>query len=159
MKRARVLFVITYYYPYISGLTIYIQRLSENLAKKGTDCTVLCMQHDENLSNNDCVNGVTIKRASVLLRLGKGCISSNWIFEFWQLAQINDIILINLPQVEGAISACIGKMLNKKIVSIYHCDITLPSSFLNLLTQIVIDISSWITMTLSDKIVTNTKDY
>ena len=37
----RILHLLTYYRPHISGLTIYVERLSRGLAMAGHDVTVL----------------------------------------------------------------------------------------------------------------------
>lgn len=42
----RLLFALTYYRPYISGLTIYVQRLATELARRGHIVTVLSSQYN-----------------------------------------------------------------------------------------------------------------
>ena len=45
----KILEVLTYYRPWVSGLTIYVERLSRALVKQGHDVTVLTSQYDLSL--------------------------------------------------------------------------------------------------------------
>ena len=71
----RILAALTYYRPYISGLTIYAERLARALVQRGHAVTVLTMRHDDALPPDEVVDGVRIVRAPVLARLGKGLLA------------------------------------------------------------------------------------
>ena len=73
----KILFSLTYYYPHISGLTIYAQRLAEALAARGHQVTVLTSQHDPALPREDEHQGVRIVRVPVTFRIGKPCRDPN----------------------------------------------------------------------------------
>jgi hypothetical protein len=45
----KVLFSLTYYTPYVSGLTIYVSRIASKLSEKGIDVTILTSQHIKNI--------------------------------------------------------------------------------------------------------------
>lgn len=45
-----VLVALTYYRPWISGLTIYAERLGRGLAARGHHVTVLTSQYDRSLA-------------------------------------------------------------------------------------------------------------
>lgn len=68
----KILEVLTYYRPWVSGLTIYVERLSRALVELGHDVTVLTAQYDSDLPRYEVMDGVKIVRIPVLLRVGKG---------------------------------------------------------------------------------------
>src|SRR3989344_2059417 len=148
----RVLFSITYYTPYVSGLTIYVKRLAEELVKRGHECTVLCMRHDNNLADSETINGVRIVRANPLFRISKGFISWEWVVKSWLLTKSADVTIVNLPQAEGWMPAM---MTRNKVVAIYHCEIDLPNRFI----QAVLEGLNWLTLAVADKVITYTEDY
>ena len=43
----KILLVVNYYYPYISGLSEVVRLLAEDFAKQGHEVTVLCSNHDK----------------------------------------------------------------------------------------------------------------
>jgi len=54
----RLLIALTYYRPYTSGLTIYVERLATALVKRGHTVTVLTSQYDPSLPQRELLNGV-----------------------------------------------------------------------------------------------------
>lgn len=155
----KILFSLTYYTPYISGLTLYVKRLGEALVKKGYQVSVLTMNFDKKLIDQEIVKGVEVVRANYLVKVSKGFISFDWLVKSWQEAKKADVVFINLPQFEGIIPAIFGKIFGKKVISIYHCEVDLPSGFLNKLVQLGLTLSNWLTLAMSNTIVTYTKDF
>src|SRR3989344_5270106 len=115
----KILFSITYFDPYISGLTIYVVRLARALAKKGYTASVLCMQHDPRLSQKETRDGVIVYRAKPVMALSKGFLSLQWLFRSWKLVKEADAVIVNLPQFEGVVPALIGRLMGKKVIAIY----------------------------------------
>ena len=70
----KIVEVLTYYRPHISGLTIYVERLSKALACQGHEVTVLTSQYNKQLPLNEMMDGVRIKRVPVAFRVSKGVI-------------------------------------------------------------------------------------
>lgn len=157
----RLLFSLTYYTPYISGLTLYVKRLAEALAKKNYQVRILSMQYDKKLPNHysEEKGKVRIVRAKVLGQISKGFVSFDWLIKSWQEVKKNDIVIVNLPQFEGIISALLAKILGKKVISIYHCEVDLPDGIINNLIEWLLNISHFITLSLSNTVITNTKDF
>lgn len=154
MSGKKILFSISYYVPYVSGLTICAQRVAENLATDN-QVNVLCMRHDKLIVNSEIVKRVKITRANPLLKIGKGFISIDWLVKSWRLAKEADTIVINLPQFEGCIPAVVAKLFGKRIISIYHCEITIKNKVL----QIILDVANLLSVLISDKVVVYTMDY
>lgn len=154
-----ILFSLTYYTPYISGLTLYGARLIEQLAKRGHTMVVLCMQHTPSLSQKEQHANISILRAKPLFRLSKGFFSLQWVQQAWQQTQHADSIVVNLPQFEAVILALFARMWDKPLVVIYHCDILLPNTLGNRIVLFFLSLSHRITLASATRIVTYTEDF
>lgn len=154
-----ILFSLTYYTPYSSGLTLYVKRLAQELQKKENNITVLCMRHLSSLQASETINNISVKRAAPLFQISKGFFSLDWIFQSYTEVKKAEAVIINLPQFEGVIPALFGKLLGKKVISIYHCEVVLPAGFLNRAIQSLLNISNKVSLFLSETIITYTKDF
>jgi glycosyltransferase involved in cell wall biosynthesis len=155
----RILFSLTYYTPYISGLTLYVKRLAEALAKDGYQLSVISNQYDKKLKNKEIINKVRVIRAKPLFKISKGFISLDWIVRSWQEVGRHDAVIINLPQFEGIVPAVFGKIFGKKVISVYHCEVVLPPGFFNRLVNWLLNQANKLSLSLSDAVVTYTKDF
>ncbi len=155
----KILFSLTYYTPYISGLTLYVVRLAEALVRRGHSATVLCMQHDPSLPSKETVRKVRIVRAAPIARVSKGFFSVDWLRRSWEEVKEHDVVIVNLPQAEGFIPALMGKFMGKQVVAVYHCEVLLPDSFFNQVVQSLLEISNSVTLLLADTVVTYTRDF
>ena len=70
----KILQVLTYYRPHISGLTIYVERLSKALVAAGHEVTVLTSQAEKEWPRREVRDGVNIVRVPVAFRVSKGVI-------------------------------------------------------------------------------------
>lgn len=154
----KLLFSITYYHPYVSGLTICVKRLAEHFAQKHA-VSILTLQDKQSLLLEESINTVKVTRAVPLLKINKGFLSWDFIIKSFKLVQQHDVIVINLPQVEGIIPALFGRLLGKRVVTIYHCEVQLPQGIINSIIQGLLEVSHRLTLTLSHRIVTYTHDY
>lgn len=124
----KILFVLNYYYPYISGVSEYARMIAEELVKSGHECTVVCANHNK-LPKTETVNGVNVIRTPVLFKISKGTVSPKFISASKKLAKEFDVVNLHLPMLEsGIISKAIPK---EKTVITYHCDVNLPRGVLN----------------------------
>ncbi len=155
----RLLFSLTYYFPYSSGLTLYVKRLAEALAKHQFQVSVVSIQYKKELKLEETINGVRAVRAKPSLMISKGFISFDWIVKSWEEVRKADIVIISLPQFEGFIPALIGVILGKRIISIFHCEVVLPPGFFNKVVSILLSFSNFLTLAISGKIITYTKDF
>lgn len=132
----RIFIALTYYRPHISGLTIYVERLARALAANGHQVTVLTSHYQKDLPYREVLDGVTVIRHPVLLRLSKGCIMPGFLFRAWALMRQHDVISIHLPQAEGGPLAFIGQIIARKpVVLTHHSDLQLPKGILNRIIQ------------------------
>lgn len=155
----KILFSISYYTPYVSGLTLYVKRLAEELQKTGYQVSVVSNKYKQDLKEQETVNGVEIIRAKPLLAISKGFLSLDFILKSFQLVQENDTVIVNLPQFEGIFLAFFAKIFGKKLITVYHCEVKLPGSLINLFIETTLNVSNWLTLLLSDSVVTYTEDF
>ena len=122
----KILVVLTYYLPHISGLTIYAERLSKALVKRGHEVTVLTSQFEKSLPREELIEGVRIVRSPVLFRISKGVIMPSFGKLANKLVTETDVIHLHLPQFDAAGIALRGRVLRKPTVITYHCDLKMP---------------------------------
>lgn len=155
----KILFVLTYYRPHVSGLTIYVDRLARAMAKRGHVVTVLTSRYDRSLAKVDTVEGVHIVRVPVLMRVSKGVIMPTLGLEAWKHVREHDVISLHLPQLDAAGIALRGRLLRKPTILTYHCDLRLPDGTFNRFVNLVVHIANRAAGALADRVVAYTKDY
>lgn len=155
----KILEVLTYYRPWVSGLTIYVERLSKTLVAQGHDVTVLTSQYDPSLPQYDVIDGVKIVRIPVAARVSKGVLMPGFGPMAWKLARQTDVIHLHLPQFDAPGVALRGRLLKKPVVLTYHCDLQLPTGTFNRLVDQVVLRMNQLAGSLADAVVTYTRDY
>lgn len=155
----RILHVLTYYRPHISGLTIYVERLSRGLAQVGHHVTVLTSQYDRALPRHEVMDGVTVIRAPVIARISKGVIMPTFGVTLRRLMRQHELIHLHLPQFDGAGIALNARLFGKPSLLTIHGDIRLPPSPFNALVQPVIDLMNRIAGHTVDRVVSYTEDF
>ena len=155
----KILEVLTYYRPWVSGLTIYVERLSRALVAQGHDVTVLTSQYDPSLPQYDVIDGVKIVRIPVAARVSKGVLMPGFGPMAWKLSRETDVIHLHLPQFDAPGVALRGRILNKPVVLTYHCDLQLPTGIFNQLVNQVVLRMNQLAGQLADAVVTYTRDY
>jgi glycosyltransferase involved in cell wall biosynthesis len=155
----RILIVLTYYRPHISGLTIYTERLARALVRRGHRVTVFTSQYERDLPRNESMDGVRIVRAPVLLRISKGVIMPTFGFLATKLAFEHDVMHLHLPQFDAPGLALRGRLMKKPVVLTYHCDLRLPPGLFNRVANYAVLFNNWVAARLTDRIVAYTEDY
>lgn len=156
MTCKRVLIVLNYYYPYISGVSEYARQEAEMLARNGHTVTVICSNHS-NLPSVEIINGVQVYRAHILTKISKGTLSIQFILHTLRLARNADVVRMHCPMLEaGFLSLLIPK---RKLVTMYHCDVNLSHSLFDRFIVAVLDLSHKICLWRSRDITVTTLDY
>ncbi len=155
----RILTSLYYYRPHFSGLTVYTERLSRSLAARGHDVTILTSRYDRNLASLEPLNGVQVRRVNVAMTISKGPIMP--AIPYWAVRLIprHDVVHLHVPQLDAAFFAMLAKLYRKPVVLTYHCDLNLPPTPVNWLANQASRIANSISATLSNVVVTNTRDY
>ncbi len=155
----KILIVLTYYRPHISGLTIYAERIARALARRGHQVTVLTSQFDPKLSREEICDGVKVVRVPVLTRLSKGVIMPSFGRMASRLVREHDVLQLHLPQFDAAGVALRGRMLKKPTVITYHCDLELPPGLFNRIANLAVLMMNDLAALFTHRIVTYTDDY
>ena len=155
----KILVILTYYRPHISGLTIYVERLAEALVEHGHQVTVLTSRYDRSLPLDEVVNGVRVVRAPVLLRVSKGVIMPTFGWLATRLTREHDVVHLHLPQFDAPGLALRGRLMGKPVVLTYHCDLRLPPGLFNRLVNSVVLSNNWLSGKLATAVVAYTRDY
>ena len=155
----RILVVLTYYRPHTSGLTIYAERLSKALVKRGHKVTVLTSHFDPATPREEVLDGVHIRRVPVLARVGKGVIMPQFGLIAAKLIKAHDVIHLHLPQFDAVTAAIMGLLLRKPMVITYHCDLLLPPGLVNRIVNLGMSIVNHVTAFFANRIVAYTHDF
>jgi glycosyltransferase involved in cell wall biosynthesis len=154
----RVLISLTYYRPHVSGLTIYVERLAGELAARGHDVTVLTSRHDRDLPAEETINGVRVVRVPVWARISKGVLMPMPLWAF-RHARRNDVVSVHLPQFDGGMVTAISRLLGRRAVLTYHCDLRLPKGAVNRIADLVTFAMNFLAGLCAHDIVAYTSDY
>ena len=158
-ERVRILTALTYYRPYVSGLTVYVERLAHAWARAGHQVTVLTSQYDAGLPRREKIGGVEILRVPVAFRVSKGVIMPTIGREATREVRGFDVVSLHLPQFDAAGIALRGRLQHKPVVLTYHCDLRLPRSLLSPAAMIAVDLANRIAAAAADRVVAYTDDY
>lgn len=156
----KILFFSSYYYPHISGLTIYPFRIINYLSNKN-QVTVLTFNHQNNNLKILKIKNRKLKIVYLpyLFRFLKGFISPQSFFYFFEELKKNNLLILNQPNVEGFFLAILARIFNKKIFSIVHCFLYEEK---NIFKKIVFNFTNLIVflqLLVSEKIFFYSKDY
>lgn len=152
----KILVILNYYYPYISGVSECARIIAELYAKSGNEVTVLTSNH-ANLQPTEDINGVHVIRTNVLFRISKGTVSPDYIMKAIKLSRQFDVVHLHLPMMESGIIARFSR--NGNLVVTYHCDVNLPKSIFNNFVVKMMDISNRICLKNARKIIITSIDY
>lgn len=155
----KVLVGITYYHPHLSGLTIYVERLSRALVARGHEVTVLTSRFDKALPREETIEGVRVVRVPVALRVSKGVIMPGYGMAANRLVRENDVISLHLPQFDAWGLALRGRVLRRPSVITYHCDLQLPTGLKNRFIDQVTYGANYVAGMAAQRVVAYTRDY
>ncbi|MDR0358684.1 MAG: glycosyltransferase, partial [bacterium] len=125
-----VLHVLTYYTPYVSGLTETARVIAEELIARGRRVAVCAVRHDPELPAVEHVGGVLVRRSNVLGRLSKGALSPTFAFDVARAARRARVVQLHLPMGDGAL---VARALPGRVPAVvtYHCDVNLEPGVVN----------------------------
>jgi len=154
-----LLFFSPYFYPYLSGLTQYPYRLFTHIPPD-IKATCLTFRHESNIAPFEALSDrCSIVRMPAAFRLSKGFISPSSLDFFWRYTSTADVVLLNLPSFEGIFLAFFAWLRKKPVVSLLHCEVLLPPSFINSVINSILNAAVWLQLAISKKIIVYTTDY
>jgi len=154
----RILFFASYYHPYLSGITTYPRTLLKQLADFH-QIKVLTFKHSLKLKDQEQFEGYRIVRMPFLTKISKGFFSIASIKIFFQEVLTNDLVILNLPNVEGLLLAIFAKVFRKKIIAIFHCQLVFEKGFANKIIGFLANLSIYLQLFLADRAVAYSEDY
>jgi glycosyltransferase involved in cell wall biosynthesis len=134
-----VVIVLTYYSPYVSGLTNVARDVAEGLAARGWRVCVVASKHDPSLPTHDEIRGVRVVRAPVLAKVGKGTVGINLTRMALREMRRSRVANLHLPLIEASLLTQLSPV---PVVSTYHCDVSLPPGMVNLAQREAVDRAS-----------------
>lgn len=155
----KILISTPYYLPNVSGITIYIKILAEELVKRGHKVTILTSWHDLTTKKEEIVNGIKIKRLKIAFKIGKGPIVPSFLTESIKEIKKHDVVNCHLPQPESLWIAIVGKILSKKVFLTHHTDLSFWKGFKNKIIDGGVFVCQYLAALLSTKIIPYTNDY
>ncbi len=129
LRGLRVLMALYYYAPYSSGLTVYAQRLAEDLARRGAHVDVVTTRHRRDLPAHERIRGVEVHRARPLLRIDKGVVAPGFLLRAARLGRRSDAVVPVLPLAEAAPLALL--VPRRRLLPLYVCDLRLGEGLLS----------------------------
>jgi glycosyltransferase involved in cell wall biosynthesis len=147
---------LTYYAPYVSGLTNFARDVAEGLAARGRSVHVVTTRHDPDLPAEEVIGGVLVTRTPVVAKLGKGTISPSFTPTVVKASRTARVLNAHLPMLEAG---PIGALARCPVVLTYHCDVSLPPGLVNDVQGRVIDASSRLAMRRARTVVVTSEDY
>jgi glycosyltransferase involved in cell wall biosynthesis len=120
---------LTYYEPYISGLTHTARVIAEGMVERGWRVAVVAAQHDRDLPLRDTIAGVDVYRAPILMRANRGFIAPRYPLLAGRLARNSAVLHLHLPMAEAAL--LMPLCASTPVVSMLHIDLYLPPSRLS----------------------------
>jgi glycosyltransferase involved in cell wall biosynthesis len=118
----KIVIALYYYQPYISGLSVYAERLARAMIERGHAVTIVTSRFDPALDTEELVNGVRIRRVNYWFRLDKGVIMPGFVPAILREGRDADVINLHLPMAETPL---VTLFAGRKTVITYHCDIRL----------------------------------
>lgn len=155
----KILLVLTYYRPHVSGLTIYVERLARALAERGHQVTVLTSRYSRSLPAEEQMDGVRIVRVPVAFRLNKGVFMPTFIPLALREMRRHEVISIHLPQVEAALATFLARAAGRRPILTYHCDLQMPPLWYGRIVDRVTFWDNLLAGKLADTIVAYTEDF
>jgi len=131
-RKLKVLMAILYYLPHRTGMPIYVQRIGEELVRRGHEVTVLSVRHQPYLKPRENINGVNIVRLwAPPIPISRGMVMPMYPFSAYKLMRQHDVVHVHTPMLETALLSLIGGLTGRKVIPTHHGDLILPPGFTN----------------------------
>jgi glycosyltransferase involved in cell wall biosynthesis len=132
-QKLKILVCLLYYVPHRTGLTIHVQRVAEELARRGHEVTVLTARYKQSLPRDAQMhNGVRVVRLWVPpVSLSRGMIMPAYPWAALGLMLQHDVVWISTPMLETALTSILAMLARRKVVVTHHGDLILPKGTIN----------------------------
>lgn len=131
----KILVALTYYYPHWTGLTAFAQRISEGLAARGHQITVVTSRYRPDLAPEEVHNGVRIVRVKPIMRLSRGQVMPGFLPTIAKLVKEHDVVQVHTPMLETWPVGVIAHRAGRKLLMTHHGDLVMPAGLWNRIVQ------------------------
>jgi glycosyltransferase involved in cell wall biosynthesis len=135
-KPLKILIALQYYIPHRTGLTLYVQRIAEELARRGHQVTVLTARYHLSLPRDEqVINGVRVIRLWAPIRVSRGMVMPAYPWAAWKLVRMHDVVSLHTPTLETALYGIYTRLHTKGLLITHHGDLILPKGAFNRFVQ------------------------
>ncbi|MEZ5298579.1 MAG: glycosyltransferase [Ilumatobacteraceae bacterium] len=124
----RVLAALQYYTPHRTGLTLYAERLAQELVRTGTDVTIVTARHDRSYPRRAEEAGVVVRRLWAPLRVSRGMVMPFHPVVMWREMSHADVVHLHSPMLELPVVALLCRVRRRPLVLTHHGDLVLPDN-------------------------------
>ena len=131
-EKLKILICMLYYFPHRTGMQLYIQRVAEELVRRGHQVTILAARHRPDLAPDEMINGVRVVRLwAPPIPISRGMVMPAYPYAAWKLIREADVVSIHTPMLETALLTILSKLAGRKLVATHHGDLILPGGLVN----------------------------
>lgn len=132
-RKLKILICLLYYVPHRTGLTIHVQRVAEELARRGHEVTVLTARYNLSLPRDDeMYNGVRVVRLwTPPIPISRGMVMPAYPWAALGLMMQHDVVWASTPMLETALIRLAADLTGRKVVVTHHGDLILPKGGMN----------------------------
>lgn len=154
----KILIVTDYFYPHWTGISKSLYYFVKTKIKN-IKFDVLTTKYKRELKSNEKIFQTTIYREPYIFSMSRVKYSTAVIFKFILLIRNYEGVLINSPYSNILPIALLTKVFNKKLFIFHQGDLILPKGLANRVLEMIFNISSLISFSISNKISTYSRDY
>ncbi len=138
-ETVKILICLLYYLPHRTGMQLYIQRIAEELVRRGHQVTILAARHKPSLPRDEMINGVRVVRLTAPpIPISRGMIMPAYPWAAYGLMRQHDVVSIHTPMLETALLSVLGLLTRRTIIPTHHGDLILPKGLSNrIITRIM----------------------
>lgn len=155
MKKNKILIVVNYFYPYVSGVSEYAREVASVLAEH-YDVTVLTGKHVPDLPSQEFFEGYNLVRAKPLFFLDKGYVSIDFVKSFIRLSRESEVINLHLPMLE---SGLLSLLTSRPLLVTYQCDMAIVGGVLSRLAVMSVRFSMRVALARAKAVVVLSMEY
>lgn len=157
--KPNVLIATDFYYPHWTGISKSLFNLTKIL-KNDISFTVLTVQHDKKLLQEEVIEGTHIIREPYIFTFSRAKYAVSIVERAFQEIPKHDTVLINSPNTNVLFIAILAKLLRKKLIIFHQGDLILPDrSIVSRCIEFVFDTMTRFAMSLADGVSTYSSDY
>ena len=130
--KLRILIALLYYLPHNTGLTLHVQRVAEELARRGHQVTVLSASFRPELAREETIRGVRVVRLRPLpLHISRGMLLPAYPWAAARLIREHDLVWVQTPLLETGLLAWLARRAGRPLVVTHHGDLILGPGLFN----------------------------